>query len=252
MEIGGQVALVTGAASGMGSATAQLLAKQGAKVALLDLQEDALKTIAQKCNGLACAADVTCEAEVESALDQIQSHFGQCAKIVVHCAGIVEGQRVLSKKGPHPLDDFHRVINVNLIGTFNIIRLTAHRISQQCSRPDENGVIVQTASIAAFEGQIGQAAYSASKGAVAAMTLPIARELARFGIRVMTIAPGLIETPMMESIPEGIRDDLLAGVAYPKRFGAPTEFAQLVQHIIQNPYLNGEVIRLDAGLRMLA
>ncbi|MAZ45048.1 MAG: 3-hydroxyacyl-CoA dehydrogenase [Legionellales bacterium] len=252
MEISGQVALVTGAASGMGAACAAYLSEHGAKVAMLDLNADLMAEQVKKYNALSLKADVSDPKAIEKALDTIEKQWDAPARIVVHCAGIVEGQRVLSKKGPYPLEDFSKVININLIGTFNVLRLCAHRMTQNSIDSEDQGVMIQTASIAAFEGQIGQAAYSASKGAVAAMTLPIARELARYGVRVMTIAPGLVETPMMESIPEDIRDDLIEHVAFPKRLAKPQEFARLVAHIIENSYLNGEIIRLDGGLRMLA
>jgi NAD(P)-dependent dehydrogenase (short-subunit alcohol dehydrogenase family) len=253
MQIKGTIAVVTGGASGMGAATARFLAENGAKVALLDVNESQLMSLAKEIDGLAIVCDVTRSDSAEAAFEQIEAKLGQPG-ILVNCAGICPAQRVVGKESAIPLDAFSRVIEVNLIGSFNILRLaaTAMSLGEIVNESGERGVIINTASVAAYEGQIGQAAYSASKGGIVAMTLPIARELARFGIRVMTIAPGLVQTPMLAGMPQEVQDSLAAQVPFPKRLARPEEFAQLVGHIINNEMLNGEVIRLDGAIRLQA
>lgn len=248
----GRVFFVTGAAQGLGRATALRLGSLGAKVCVVDRSAEAAAATAKEIgsNALALVADVANEEHMQSAVNRAVAEFGKIDG-TVNCAGIAIGCKTISKKGPHPLDQFQKVINVNLIGTFNAIRLTAEVMSK--NHPDVDGcrgVIINTASVAAFDGQMGQAAYSASKGGVVGMTLPIARDLSSVGIRVCTIAPGLFLTPMMASLPESVQKDLAATVPFPKRLGNPDEYAQLVQSIIENPMLNGEVIRLDGALRM--
>lgn len=252
MQIKGTIAVVTGAASGMGAATVRFLAQQGAKVALLDANESALKPIVQEVDGLAMVCDVTRVEDAAAAFEQIEAKLGRPG-ILVNCAGICPAERVVGKEGPMSLEAFSRVINVNLIGTFNMLRLAANGMSLReppFNETGERGVIINTASVAAYEGQIGQAAYSASKGGIVSMTLPLARELARFGIRVMTIAPGIMQTPMVGGLPPALQESLAAQVPFPKRLGKPEEYAELVGHIINNVMLNGEVIRLDGAIRM--
>lgn len=251
MNLKNKIAIITGGASGMGAATAQRLTQAGMRVALLDMQLDKAKTIADSLNGLAVECDVTKEVSVTQALEQVIKEF-QEIHLVVNCAGIVAGGRVVSKKGPMPLTDFSRVIEVNLIGTFNVMRLAAAQIMQQkaVNEEGERGVIINTASVAAFEGQVGQAAYSASKGGIVAMTLPVARELGKFGIRVMTIAPGIVDTPMMAGLADNVKEALLSAAIFPHRLADPREFANLVAHIGENSYLNGSVIRLDGAIRL--
>jgi NAD(P)-dependent dehydrogenase (short-subunit alcohol dehydrogenase family) len=250
MDIAGQAAIVTGGASGLGAATARALAAAGAKVAVLDMNEQAAVTIATEIGGLAAACDVTSSDHVEAAIKKAAATHG-AARILVNCAGIGPAKRIVGRDGPMPLAEFERVIRVNLIGTFNCLRLMAAGMQTLDPLADgERGVIVSTASVAAFEGQIGQAAYSASKGGVAALTMPAAREFAQFGIRVLAIAPGIFRTPMLESLPQEAQDSLGASVPFPKRLGEPDEFAELVLHMVRNRYFNGEVIRLDGALRM--
>lgn len=254
MQIQGKVFLVSGGASGLGAATAQMLIDAGAKVMLVDLNGDAVHARAQALgdNARASVADVTQEAAAQSAVDSAVREFGQLHGLV-NCAGIVGAEKILGKQGPHGLDSFSRVINVNLIGSFNLLRLAAAAIVESTAdEGGERGIIINTASVAAYDGQIGQAAYAASKGAIVSLTLPAARELARFGIRVMTIAPGIFETPMMAGMTPQVRESLSAGVPFPPRLGKPQEYAALVRHIIENSMLNGEVIRLDGALRMAA
>lgn len=253
MEIQHCAALITGGASGMGAATARRLAKLGAKVALLDMNLDAAKVVAAEIGGLAIYADVTKEESVTHALDEIMNRYG-APRIVINCAGVVYARKMVNKQGVIPLDDFKRVIDINVVGTFNVMRLAAERMMglTTIGTAAERGVIINTASVAAYEGQIGQTAYSASKGAIVSMTLPAARELADSAIRVMTIAPGLIDTPMFDKIPADARASLAAMVPFPKRLGLPDEYAMLAAHIVENPLLNGEVIRLDGALRMQA
>ncbi len=246
----GQTAIVTGGGSGLGAATAERLAAAGAKVAIFDLNANAAKDVAQRLGGLAVSCDVSDPSQAASAVEQASLKHGP-ARILVNCAGIGGSRRIVGRDGPMPLDQFARIIQVNLIGTFNMMRLVAAEMSTLQPLDDgERGVIVSTASIAAFDGQIGQAAYSASKGGVVALTLPAARELAQFGIRVLAIAPGVIDTPLLGGLPEDVRNSLAAGVPFPKRLGRPAEFAHLAMHCIENAYLNGEVIRLDGALRM--
>lgn len=252
MEIKGLTALVTGGASGLGEATVRMLAQAGANVVILDLNEPPGKALAAELgdNARYVAADVSNEAQVQSAIHLAYEAFGGL-NILVNCAGIGAALKTVGKEGPHPLDIFERVIRVNLIGTFNCIRLAAARMSANIpNEHGERGVIINTASVAAFDGQIGQVAYSASKGGIVGMTLPIARDLARSGIRVMTIAPGLFDTPLLAALPEPARISLGQQVPFPSRLGNPAEYAQLAKSIIENPMLNGETIRLDGAIRM--
>jgi NAD(P)-dependent dehydrogenase (short-subunit alcohol dehydrogenase family) len=254
MQIEGKVFLVSGGASGLGAATAKMLIDAGASVMLVDVNAEALTSHLQTLGNRARAsvADITQEDAVQAAVDKTLIEFGQINGLV-NCAGIVGAEKILGKDGPHGLDSFSRVINVNLIGSFNLLRLASAAIAQgTADAAGERGVIINTASVAAYDGQIGQAAYAASKGAIVSLTLPAARELARFGIRVMTIAPGIFETPMMAGMTAQVRESLSAGVPFPPRLGRPDEYAALVRHIIENSMLNGEVIRLDGALRMAA
>lgn len=248
------IALVTGGVSGLGQATAARLARQGARVVVADLPGSDGQSVAKEMgeNVTFVATDVTSESEVGNALQVAEERYGGPVNVAVNCAGIAIAKRTLTKKGPHPLEEFHQVLKVNTVGTFNVIRLAADAMTrgEQLNESGERGVIVNTASVAAFDGQIGQAAYSASKGGVAGMTLPIARDLAKSGIRVCTIAPGLFMTPMLAGLPEAVRNQLAQTVPFPQRLGHPDEYAHLVQMIIENPMLNGEVIRLDGALRM--
>ncbi|MET0187512.1 MAG: 3-hydroxyacyl-CoA dehydrogenase [Pseudonocardia sediminis] len=250
MDINGAVALVTGGASGLGLATTEKLVEAGGKVVIVDLPSSAGEAVADKLgeNVRFAAADVTDEAQISAALD-VAAELGTL-RVAVNCAGIGNGIKTVGKNGPFPLADFTKVINVNLIGTFNVIRLAAERISQSDPVEGERGVIVNTASVAAFEGQIGQAAYSASKGGIVGMTLPIARDLANIGIRVVTIAPGLFETPLLGGLPDDVKESLGKQVPHPSRLGRPSEYGQLAAHIVANPMLNGETIRLDGAIRM--
>lgn len=251
MQITGSTALVTGGASGMGAATARHLAKLGAKVALFDLNEAAVNAVAKEIGGIAFACDVSSEESVAAALAGVLKAQG-APRIVVNCAGIVHGRRAINKEGRMPLAEYRRVIEINLIGTFNVMSQAVASMAELSPISDsgERGVVINTASVAAFEGQIGQTAYSSSKGGVVGLTLPAAREFAGLGIRVMTIAPGLVETPMFDKIAPEARASLAASVPFPKRLAKPSEYAQLVQQIIENEMLNGEVIRLDGALRM--
>jgi NAD(P)-dependent dehydrogenase (short-subunit alcohol dehydrogenase family) len=251
MNLQGQVAIVTGAASGLGRATAEALAAEGAIVAMLDLDGAALEPVASAVRGHAFALDVADAAAAEAVLPEIEV-LGS-VRALVNCAGVAPAARMVGRDGPMPLANFERVVRVNLIGTFNMMRLAVAAMARQEPQADgERGVIVNTASVAAFEGQIGQTAYASSKGAVAALTLPAARELASQGIRVMAIAPGLFGTPLLLSMPEKVQESLAATVPFPGRFGQPAEYAALVLHILHNPMLNGTVIRLDGALRMAA
>jgi NAD(P)-dependent dehydrogenase (short-subunit alcohol dehydrogenase family) len=250
MDPNGHAAIVTGAASGLGAETAAVLAAAGAKVALLDVNADAARQIADKIGGVAIRCDVTSADDAAKALAEAKAKHGP-ARILINCAGIGPAKRIVGRDGPMPLPDFERVIAINLVGTFNMMRLAA--AGMQALEPladGERGVIVSTASVAAYEGQIGQAAYAASKGGVAALTIPAARELAQFGIRVMAIAPGIFGTPMLRALPQAAQDSLGASVPFPKRLGEPREFAELVMAIVRSGYLNGEVIRIDGALRM--
>lgn len=252
MQLNHTAAIVTGGGSGLGAATARALAAAGARVALFDINLAAAQAVAAEIQGLAVACDITDTASLETALAAATAAHGP-ARLVFNVAGIGSAKRIVGKDGSAaPLADFERVVRVNLIGTYNVCRLTAAAmVAQAPATPDgERGVIVNTASVAAFDGQVGQEAYSASKGGVAAMTLPMARDLAQFGVRVCTIAPGLFATPLLKELPEAVQQSLAASIPFPKRLGDPAEFAQLALHIATNGALNGEVIRLDGALRM--
>jgi NAD(P)-dependent dehydrogenase (short-subunit alcohol dehydrogenase family) len=250
MQLKGQAAIVTGGASGLGAATARRLAKEGAKVAVCDINAKLAETVAAEIGGVAVTCDVADAASAEAATAAAAKAHGP-ARVLVNCAGIGIAKRVIGREGPMSLSEFDRVIRVNLIGSFNMLRLATAGMSKlEPLATGERGVVISTASIAAFDGQIGQAAYSASKGGIVAMTLPIARELAQFGIRVLAIAPGLFLTPLLAGLPQEAQDSLAAAIPFPHRLGHADEFASLVQHMIDNPYLNGEVVRLDASLRM--
>jgi NAD(P)-dependent dehydrogenase (short-subunit alcohol dehydrogenase family) len=243
-------ALVTGGASGLGEATARALAAAGARVALLDRDPARLAQVADAIGGIGLVCDVTSEEGLAQAIAAAQERHG-AARILVNCAGVAPGARVVGRDGPMALESFRQVVSVNLVGTFNAIRLfSAAAMALDTLDGDERAVIVNTASIAAFDGQIGQAAYAASKAGIVGMTLPIARELALSAIRVCTIAPGLFATPLMDGLPEQVRDALAATVPFPRRLGTPREFAALALHIVENAMLNGETIRLDGALRM--
>ena len=251
MKIQGHAALVTGGGSGLGEATARELARLGAKVAILDVNLAAAQAVASDIGGIALQCDVTSPDSVQSAIDQATAAHGP-ARILMQIAGIGSAKRVVGKDGnAAPLEDFAMVINVNLIGTYNVARLFAAACAKLEPMEDgERGAMVFTASVAAFDGQVGQQAYSASKAGVVGMTLPMARDLAQHGIRVCTIAPGLFATPLMRTLPEPVQQSLAASIPFPQRLGKPEEFAQLAAHIVTNGHLNGEVIRLDGALRM--
>ena len=250
MKLQDQAAVVTGGGSGLGAATARALAARGARVGVLDVNAGAAEAVAKEIGGFAVTCDVADADGAAAALARAQAEHG-VARVVVNCAGIGTAKRMLGRDGPMPLADFERVIRVNLIGTFNITRLATHAMSALEPLADgERGVVISTASVAAFDGQVGQAAYSASKGGVAALTLPLAREMAQFGIRVLTIAPGLFDTPMMAGLPPEIQASLGASVPFPKRLGLPDEYAQLAVALCENVYLNGETIRLDGAIRL--
>ncbi len=254
MQIEGKVFLVTGAGSGLGAAVAEMVVAAGGRVVLADVNAAAGAAMAE---GLGASArfaqtDVTQEADGRAAVALARSAFGGLDALV-NCAGVAPGEKILGREGAHRLDSFAKAISINLIGTFNMLRLAAEAMAGNEPGPGaERGVIVNTASIAAFDGQIGQAAYAASKGGVAALTLPAARELARHGIRVVTVAPGIFGTPMLKGLPQEVQDSLGASVPFPARLGEPAEYAALVRHIVENQMLNGEVIRLDGALRMAA
>jgi NAD(P)-dependent dehydrogenase (short-subunit alcohol dehydrogenase family) len=250
MNINGLAAIVTGGASGLGEAVARMLASDGAKVTLFDLNATLGEPKAQEIGGRFAAVNVTDEITVDEALSEAEMHHGK-ARILVNCAGIGPPAKVIGKDGKaQPLADFSKIIAVNLMGTFNVLSKFAARIHDAPALGEERGVIINTASVAAFDGQIGQAAYSASKGGLVGMTLPLAREFARYGIRVMTIAPGIFLTPLLASLSKEVQDSLGRQVPFPSRLGQPDEFALLVQSIIVNPMLNGEVVRLDGAIRM--
>ena len=250
MNLSGVAAIVTGGGSGLGRATAEGFAAKGARVAVVDRDAEAAEAVAKAIGGLAAPCDVADAAAAEAAIAKAAAAHGP-ARVLVNCAGIGAAKRVVGRDGPQPLADFETVIRVNLVGTFNMIRLAAAAMAKLAPlEGGERGVIVSTASIAAYEGQIGQAAYSASKGGVVAMTLPIARELAQFGVRVNAIAPGLFLTPMLLGLPQEAQDSLGRSVPYPARLGDPREYAALAAHIVENAYLNGETIRIDGALRM--
>lgn len=252
MQIKDHVFIITGGGQGLGAATARHLVQHGAKVVLADVNEAIGTATAQSlgANALFVRTDVTSEADGINAISQTLATFGRIDGLV-NCAGIAPGEKVVGREGPHKLESFARAININLIGSFNMLRLAADAMSKQPAGAEgERGVIINTASIAAYEGQIGQAAYAASKAGIVGLTLPVARELARSGIRCMTIAPGVVETPMMAAMSDEVRNSLGASVPFPSRLGKPEEFAALVAHIIENTFLNGSVIRLDGALRM--
>ena len=251
MQLKDMAAIVTGGASGLGAATARRLAAQGAKVAVCDLNAKLAESVAAEIKGTAILCDVSDAASAEAAVAQASKAHGP-ARVLVNCAGIGVAKRVIGRDGPMPLADFDRVIRINLIGSFNMLRLATTEMSklEPLAATGERGVVINTASVAAYDGQIGQAAYSASKGGIVGMTLPIARELAQFGIRVLTIAPGLFLTPLLANLPQEAQDSLAAAIPFPRRLGHADEFASLALHMIDNPYLNGEVVRLDASLRM--
>jgi NAD(P)-dependent dehydrogenase (short-subunit alcohol dehydrogenase family) len=250
VNVAGRAAVVSGGASGLGAATARRLASLGAKVGIIDRDAARAEAVAAEIGGAAAACDVADSDGVATALEHVRAHHG-AARIVVNCAGIGTARRMIGRDGPMPLADFERVIRVNLIGTFNVTRLAASDITTlEPLENGERGVVVMTASVAAFEGQIGQAAYAASKGGIVALTLPLARELAQFGVRVLTIAPGLFETPLLGELPPEAQASLGASIPFPKRLGSPDEYAQLVVQLCENAFLNGETIRLDGALRM--
>ncbi|WP_050462344.1 SDR family NAD(P)-dependent oxidoreductase [Herbaspirillum autotrophicum] len=251
MQLQEQAALVTGGASGLGAEVVRQLARAGARVTILDINLELAQTLANEVGAHAVACDITSSDSVQQALRSASEAHGP-ARILINCAGIGGARRLVGKDGQAmPLDDFSRVINVNLIGTFNMIRLTATgMIAQEAMADGERGVIINTASVAAYDGQIGQAAYAASKGGLTSLTLPLARDLAQFGVRVMTIAPGLFLTPLLYQLPEEVQQSLAASIPFPKRLGKAEEFAQLALHIVGNLSLNGEVIRLDGALRL--
>jgi NAD(P)-dependent dehydrogenase (short-subunit alcohol dehydrogenase family) len=251
MKIQGQAALVTGGASGLGEATARELARLGAKVAVLDVNKELAEKVAADIGGVACVCDITSGESVSAAIAQAAEAHGP-ARILMNIAGIGTAKRIVQKDGSAaPLEDFARVVNINLIGAYNVTRLFAAECAKQAPMEDgEKGVILFTASVAAFDGQVGQQAYSASKGGLVGMTLPMARDLAQHGIRVCTIAPGLFATPLMKQLPEAVQQSLAASIPFPPRLGKPEEFAELACHIVTNTHLNGEVIRLDGALRM--
>jgi NAD(P)-dependent dehydrogenase (short-subunit alcohol dehydrogenase family) len=250
MDIKGHAAIVTGGASGLGAATARVLAEAGAKVALFDVNQKAAAEVAVDINGIAVACDVTNAEATEKAIATAAADHGT-ARIVVNCAGVGPAKRIVGRDGPMPLDEFARVISINLIGTFNVMRLAAAKMQHLEPMQDgERGIIVCTASVAAYDGQIGQAAYAASKGGVVSLVLPAAREFAQFGIRVTGVAPGIFTTPMLHALPEAAQQSLAAAVPFPKLLGQPPQYAALVRHMVENRYLNGEVVRLDGALRM--
>lgn len=250
MDINGVAAIVTGGASGLGAATARALSENGAKVTVLDRDGDGAAAVANGIGGLGLKCDVADAEAVEAVFDEARSEYGPCG-VLVNCAGIAPAKRIVGRDGPMKLADFEAVIQVNLVGTFNVMRLAAAEMAGRAANDDgERGIVVNTASIAAYEGQIGQSAYAASKGGIAALTLPAAREFASIGVRVLAIAPGLFGTPLLLNMPREVQDSLTATLPFPKRFGKPEEFAALVLHMIGNPVMNGEVVRLDSALRM--
>ena len=251
MKIEGHSAVVTGGGSGLGEAVARELARQGARVAVLDINATNAARVAGEIGGLACACDITDTASLSAALDAAEAAHGT-ARMVMNIAGIGTAKRVVGKDGnPAPLEDFERVVRINLFGTYNVVRLTAARLLKLAPLEDgERGVMLMTASVAAYDGQVGQEAYAASKGGIVSMTLPLARDLAQHGIRVCSVAPGLFATPLMQQLPPEVQQSLAASIPFPRRLGAPAEFASLAAHIVTNGHLNGEVIRLDGALRM--
>jgi NAD(P)-dependent dehydrogenase (short-subunit alcohol dehydrogenase family) len=250
MKIKGHTAIVTGGASGLGAATVRKLADLGANVAVFDTNKQLAEEVAAEVDGMACVCDVSSAGEAEAAVAKVLSKLGT-ARILVNCAGIGSSGRIVGKEGPQPLEAFEKIIRVNLTGTFNMMRLVAAQmISSEPLEGGVRGVIISTASAAAYEGQVGQAAYAASKGGIVSLTLPAAREFAQFGIRVLSIAPGLIETPLLKGLSQEAKESINASIPFPKRMGYSEEFALLVSHIVENDYLNGETIRLDGALRL--
>jgi NAD(P)-dependent dehydrogenase (short-subunit alcohol dehydrogenase family) len=250
MMIEGKVALVSGGGSGLGEQTARALAEKGARVAVADVNLESAVRVAGEIDGLALQCDVRDEGSIADALQRLGEEYG-IAQIVVNCAGIGTAKRILGREQVHPLENFTRVIDVNLVGSFNLLRLAAEKMATtEADANGERGVIIMTASIAAYEGQVGQAAYAASKGGIVSMTLPAARELAQFGIRVLTLAPGLFKTPLMEELPPEVQESLGQSIPFPKRLGAAEEFASLALQCAENVFINGEVIRIDGGLRL--
>ncbi|HEY8578375.1 MAG TPA: SDR family NAD(P)-dependent oxidoreductase [Beijerinckiaceae bacterium] len=250
MDVNGQVAIVTGGASGLGEATARRLAAAGARVAIVDRDAARAESVAQEIGGRAYALDVSDAAAAEAFFATLARDMG-APRVLVNCAGVAVARRIVGRDGPHALDEFERIVRVNLVGSFNMLRLAAAAMMAAEPREDgERGVIVSTASVAAYEGQIGQAAYAASKGGVVALTLPAAREFAPHGVRVLALAPGLFKTPLLAALPPAAQESLAASIPYPSRLGDPAEFAALVAHCVENRFLNGEVIRLDGALRM--
>lgn len=251
MQLKDTVAIITGGASGLGAATAQHLASLGAKIAIFDMNAAGVKSAAEKINGLGIACDVASGKEIEAAFAQVREHLGP-ARVCINFAGILDGGRIVGKDGPMDLEHFRKVVEIDLIGTFNVMRLALADMMklEPTGSAEERGVVINISSIAATDGQIGQVAYSASKAGVAGMTLPVAREMAQWNIRVACIAPGVFATPMMEAAPDKIVDGLLAHTVFPKRFGLPQELAMFVEHIILNPMLNGDLLRIDGAMRM--
>ena len=251
MNVSGQAAIVAGGASGLGAATARALAAAGAKVAVLDIDKEAAERTAAEVRGVAVECDVTNAGGAEAAIDAAIESCGP-PRTLVNCAGVGPAERIVGREGPQKLENYARCIEINVIGSFNMLRLAAHRMSllDPMGEDGERGVIVNTSSVAAYDGQVGQAAYSSSKGAIAALTLPAARELARFGIRVVAVAPGVFETPMLRGLPQPAQEALEKATPFPSRLGSPDEYASLVMSILGNMMLNGEVIRLDGALRL--
>lgn len=250
MDVNGTSAIVTGGASGLGAGTARALAAAGSKVAIFDMNMDGANQVASEIGGLAIECDVSDAGSAEAAVAAARDAHGAAA-VCVNCAGIGVAHRIVGRDGPCDLEDYARVIRINLIGTFNVLRLAAaDMMGREPNQDGERGVIINTASVAAYEGQIGQAAYASSKGGIVGLTLPAAREFARSGIRVLAIAPGLFATPMLLGMPQEIQDSLAATLPFPSRFGTPAEYARLVLHMIDNPILNGEVVRLDSAIRL--
>lgn len=250
MDVTGTSAIVTGGASGLGAGTARGLAAAGSKVAIFDMNMDVARQVASDIDGIAIECDVSDAGSAEAAIAAARDAHGAAA-ICVNCAGIATGQRIVGRDGPIDLEDYAKVIRVNLIGTFNILRLAAaDMMTREPNADGERGIIINTASVAGYEGQIGQAAYSSSKGGIIGLTLPAAREFARSGIRVLAIAPGLFATPMLMGLPQDIQDNLAATLPFPSRFGTPEEYAKLVLHMVDNAILNGEVVRLDSAIRL--
>ncbi len=250
MDINGQVAVVTGGASGLGEATARAFAQRGAKVAIADRDMARAESVAREIGGRAFQVDVSDAASAEAFFAGLEKQMG-AARVLVNCAGIAIAKRMVGRDGPMALEEFTQIINVNLNGSFNMMRLAAHTMTKLEPLADnERGVMISTASVAAYEGQIGQSAYSASKGGIVALTVPLARELAQFGVRVLAIAPGLFKTPLLGALPQEAQDSLASAIPYPRRLGSPGEYAALACHMVENSYLNGEVVRLDGALRM--